>query len=234
MTKIIKVDRVKSLTEARELEGLEANFISVSLSKNSSFEDDRTIDIDTAISIKNCIRRSKYVGEISLSANIFETVEVIKKIGFDYLQLSDYSILQPDAIKYLRSQGIEIIYSNITASHDDDPSWILSHFLQQKELSGSYFQVDLLPEFDNSWEFLKNESPEYPEELQIEDINQIAKQSNLLIALDYSPNNVLEVINYLPNVKGISMVLGNSLVEDFHCFDYFEILDILKKLGNSV
>jgi hypothetical protein len=234
MNKIIKVDRVKSVTEAKELEELGANFISVSLSKDLKFDDDRTIDFNTAISIKNCLRESKYIGEFLFEENYNELIQLIKEVGFEYVQFSGYKIPSADCMRHLNSQGVEIICSGITASHDDDPSWILSNFLEQGELSSAYFQIDLLPEYKNAWEFLKNESPEYPEELQIEDINQLAEDNKLLITLDYSSQNVLDVISYFPKIKGITMILGNSLIEDLHCFDYSEVLLLLRKIKFNV
>ncbi|WP_373530528.1 hypothetical protein [Nostoc sp.] len=230
MTKIIKVDRVKSVTEAKELEELGANFISVSLSKDLRFGDERTIDLDTAISIKKHLKVSNYTGEFLFKDNQNEIIELIKEVGFKYVQFSGYKIPPDDFIDYLKSEEIEIICSGITASHDDDPSWILSHFLEKRELNSVYFQIDLLPEYKNAWKFLKNESPNYPEELQIEDIDQLAQDNKLLITLDYSSHNVLDVISYFANIKGISMILGNSLIEDLHCFDYPEVLGILRKI----
>jgi hypothetical protein len=230
MSKLIKVDRVKSVTEAKELEELGANLISVSLSKDLRFDDDRTIDFETAVSIKKCLKKSKYVGEFLFEENNYELIQLIKEIGFEYVQFFGYKIPSSNFIGHLNSQGIEIICSGITASHDDDPSWILSHFLEQGELSSAYFQIDLLPEYKNAWEFLKNESPEYPEELQIEDIDQLAQDNKLLITLDYSSHNVMDVISYFANIKGITMILGNSLIEDLHCFDYSEVLVLLRKI----
>lgn len=234
MTKIIKVDRVKSVTEAKELEELGADFITVSLSKDLRFDDDRSIDFANAISIKNCLKISKCIGEFFFEENYYEPIQLIKEVGFEYVQFSGHKIPPADFIRHLKSQGIEIICSGITASHDDDPSWILSHFLEQGELSSAYFQLDLLPEYKNAWEFLKNESPEYPEELQIEDIDQLAQDNKLLITLDYAPHNVLDVISYFANIKGISMILGNSLIEDLHCFDYSEVLVLLRKIKFNV
>lgn len=230
MTKIIKVDRVKSVTEAKELEELGANFIGVSLYKDLRFDDMRTVDLKTAISIKNCLKTAKYVGEVSCEGNYHEQMQLVKEVGFEYIQLSGYKIPPSDFIRHIKLQGIKIICSGITASHDDDPIWILSHFLEQEELSNALFQIDLLPEYQNAWEFLKDESPEYPDELQVEDINQLAENNKLLITLNYSSHNILDVISCFPNIKGISMILGNSLMDDLHRFDYHEVLMLLRKI----
>jgi hypothetical protein len=234
MTKILKVDRTKSVIEAKELEELGANFIGVSLFKDLRFDDDRNVDFKTAISIKNSLKAAKCVCEISFKEDSFSPMQLIVEAGFEYVQLPGYNVPPQDIIAQLKSERIKIICSGITASHDDDPSWILSNFLEQKELSDACFQIDLLPEYKNAWEFLKNESPDYPEELQIEDINQLAEEHKLLISLDYSANNVLEVIHHLPNIEGISLILGRSRIEDLHCFEYSKVLLILREIGFNV
>ncbi len=234
MTKIIKVDRVKSVNEAQTLENLGANLISVSLNRDPRFSDDRTVTIDTAVAIEKTLQSCKYVGEFIFNGeySFNEFSKIVERVEFDFVQLVGAETLPIDLYKDLETKGIGVIYC-VEASHDDDPAWILSHFTD-KEFNVSYFQVDLLPEYLNSWNFLKNESPKYPEELQIEDINQIGEEHPLLISLDYSASNALEILNSMSTIRGISIVLGESaLREDVHYFQYSKALEVLDRLRRS-
>jgi uncharacterized membrane-anchored protein len=53
---------------------------------------------------------------------------------------------------------------------------------------------------ENSWQFLRTECPQYPEELQIDDINNLAEQYPLLVSLDFSTDNLLQIIKSMPNI----------------------------------
>lgn len=79
-------------------------------------------------------------------------------------------------------------------------------------------------------EFLRTECPKYPEDLQINDINNLAEQYPLLITLDFSADNLLQIIQSMPNIKGVSMILGdNPCRNDIHHFQYSEAVKILEK-----
>ncbi|MBW4542938.1 MAG: hypothetical protein KME25_00595 [Symplocastrum torsivum CPER-KK1] len=233
MDKLIKkVDRVSTIEEAIQLQDCGVEIISISISGDPKFNDNRVITEEAAIEIRKMLKTSKSVAEILIENNWNKTIDLIEKIGIDYVQPLGNQIPHRDFRKELYKKGIGIIYSNIEASYDDDPSWILSSFVNEDNLNSSYYQIDLLGNMENSWEFFKEECPKYPEELQIHDINELAKQYPLLITLDYSPDNILEIINLMPNIKGITMVLGDdSLRNDIHYFKYSEVLNILDKLS---
>ncbi len=231
---IKKIDRVSTIEEATRLEDVGANLIGVPLFKNPRFNDEKIVTEDIAISIRQALKTAKVVGEVIVGRNFSETLKLIRKVGVDFVQPIEHEIPPRQFRDELLKDGIGIIYSNIEATYDDDPSWILSRFLNEAELNASYYQIDLLGNVENSWEFLKEECPRYPEELQIKDINDLAKDNSLLITLNYSTDNILEILDYLPNIKGISMVLGNKCQEnDIKCFEFTTVLKILNKLKNQ-
>ena len=229
MNKIIrKVDRVSTVEEALQLQSLGVEMIGTVIDSDENFNDNRVIPDVTAFEISQRLSSSKFVVELSVKDHFDETLERVEKLGVDYLQPLENRILPLDFQKTLSQKGIGIIYSNIEVSYDDDPSWILSPFLDEYNVDLSYYQIELLGDIENSWHFLQKECPTYSEELQISDINQIAKQHPLLITLDYSPENILDIINFMPQIKGVSMVLGsNPMKNNLHFLQYSKVLEIL-------
>jgi hypothetical protein len=233
-TIIKKVDRVSTIEEAIKLQDLGVEIIGMSLSKDPKFNDNRVIKEESAIEIIQVLKSSKSMVEILIKDNLNKTIDMIEKLGVDYVQPLGKQIPPIDFRNELYTKGIGIIYSNIEVSYDDDPSWILSSFVNEDKLNSSYYQIDLLGDIENSWEFIKEECPQYPEELQIDDINNLAKQYPLLITLNFSAENTLEIINFMPNIKGISMILGDgSCRNDIHYCQYSEVLNVLDKLSET-
>lgn len=166
MNKLIKkVGRVKSIAEATMLEEIGANLIGVSLSDNFKFDDERIVTEEIALSIRKVLKKAKIFGEISIDNDISHIIKLVKRLDFNYIQPVGQSIPSLELREELFKENIGIIYSNIEVSHDEDPSWILSRYLDEKNLNASFFQLDLLPEYENSWQFLTKESPKYPEEI---------------------------------------------------------------------
>jgi hypothetical protein len=227
-----KVDRVKDINEAIQLEKLEVDFIGISLIDDPRFTDDRKVSEATALSIRNVLKKSALVGEIALDSDWEQILPLIKKIGFDYIQVWGNQIIPWEFQQELSRLNIGIIYSNIEASYEDDPAWILSDANDLQIINNTFFQIDFLGDMENSWNYLKQEAPNYPDdELQIQDINHLAEQYPLFITLDYTPDNVLEIINQLSEINGITMTIAESSQRnDLHYFNYVAILDILSKL----
>lgn len=230
-----KVDRVKDINEAIELEKLGVDFIGVSLIEDPRFSDNRKVSGATALSIRKVLKKSTLVGEIALNSNWNQIISLVKSVGFDYIQVWDNQIVPEELKQQLLKLDIGIIYSNIEASHEDDPSWIIDETKSNKNISKTFFQVDLLGEVENSWHFLNQETPKYPdEELQIEDINNLAEKYPLFITLDYTPMNIVDIVSQLLAIKGITMTIAQSSArKDIHCFDYSTTLDIISKLNQT-
>ncbi|KHD08375.1 hypothetical protein PN36_33890 [Candidatus Thiomargarita nelsonii] len=225
MKPIIKVDRVSSVQEATELQNLGVNIIGVSLKSETLFDDKRQVSKEMACSIRECLVSAKLCGEVDINDDL---VTLTRNCGFDLIQCSKTEIPENSIRKVLKELGVGLVYSGIEASYEDDPSWILSHFEKEKELYASYFHVDLLTDIDDSWNFLKKECPKYPDELQIDDINQIASQHPLIITLDFSANNIIEIIESFHKSQGVNFTLGTKpALVDFHWLDYAELIKIL-------
>ena len=231
MNKIIKVDRVQSVSEAIQLEKVGANIIGVSLSKNARFNDNRNITLNTAFSIGQSLTNAKYAIEVDFNWELKRIVKLAKELRVDFIQPNDHNIPDAKYIRALAAEGIQIIYPHIEVSHNSDPSWILSRFEGKKQLNAAYFQLDIFSDYsDDAWQFIKYESPEYPEEIQIDDINRLAEQWSLLLCFNYTEGNIIEILDTFSSAKGVSFVLADSVKWSFHYFDYLTCEKIIRQL----
>ena len=117
----------------------------------------------------------------------------------------------------------------------DDPSWIVDQYIVDPELDISFFQIEVLGELKNAWKFFKEEAPEFiDDELQISDIEEIGRKAPVIITLDYTVDNVLEIIDSIPTIKGICMTISEGTnIDTVHYFNYAAVLEIAKKLELS-
>ncbi|MBE9040987.1 hypothetical protein IQ235_09360 [Oscillatoriales cyanobacterium LEGE 11467] len=235
--KIVKVDRVNSVYEASQLDELCVDIISISISDSIQFSDRRKVLEKEAIEIQKNLKNAKLCGQISVrDCNTQSCLNFIQNCGLTYVQLPFPEIPPIDFRRTLQELGVGLIYAGIEASYDDDPSWILSRFQDVEALNTEYFQIEILPVVQNSWSFFKNECPKYPEELQIEDINQIATINPVIISVDFNSDNILEIVKKLNNVRGIGLTLGTLASKQYlpHTLEFPQAIELLKTLRSSV
>jgi hypothetical protein len=224
---VVKVDRVKSVEEAVTLQRLGVNLIGISLGEKDDFDDDRVLSEDQASLIQKSLKSSKLVGDISKVSQELQISNIINDLNFDYIQINKSEILET-INQDIDNQKKGIIYSPICLSYDEDPAWAFDGLNIGKY---SYFQLDLLGDMENSWNFLVSKASEEPEELQIEDIKELSKRYPLLLTIDFSKNNISDILKSFPDICGITFVLGKSPQRnDIHSFNYLEVLEILEFL----
>jgi len=233
----VKVDRVCSVEEALELESMGVNAICVSLVENVRFSDRRVIDMDTAVEIRQSLKNADYIAEVDIDWEIPKLIEIATRGGFSILQANNARCPSLSHRMALKAEGLSLSYSYNEVTHDDGDVDVSMAFFQSEksaghDLNAAFYQLDLLSEYDNAWNFLKFEADEYPDDtVQIENINTFSKEWPTLACLDYSPSNVKDIVESLPNLQGIAMVLvDNSLREDFHFFDLDSVKEVLNAL----
>ncbi|MGB0840567.1 MAG: hypothetical protein ACPGXL_10520 [Chitinophagales bacterium] len=229
MDKLIKVDRIATVVEAMQLEALGVDIIGVSMNKTRAYTDNRFLDRIAVCEIANSLAKAKLAVEIDpIYTDLSALIEQVK---LAYIQVPNPEIVPLETAKILQTEGIEIIYSGISAADDDDSSWILSRYIEEGGVNVAFYQVDVLATIKNSWNFFKSECPKYPDVLQIEDVAKLSEEYPMIISLDFTEGNVLEVLNRFPSSKGISLRLSDEKNRsDLHCFNYQAVLDILRFL----
>lgn len=227
---VVKVDRAKSVEEAIALQDLGVNLIGVSLGEKDGFDDDRLLSEGQASLIQKSLKSSKLVGNISKVSQELQTSNIVNRLDFDYIQISKTEMLET-INQDIDNQKKGIIYSPICLSYDEDPEWVFDGLDIEKY---SYFQLDLLGDMEDSWNFLVSKTSEETDEVQIEDINELSRRYPLILTTDFSKNNVRDILGYFPNIRGISFVLGESPQRnDIHSFKYSEVLEILEFLKET-
>lgn len=231
MSGMTKVDRVASVAEARAIEAAGADLICVCLAPDLRFADGRIVTADVAASIRRGLGRAECVVAFEIGEDADRGLRTAKGVDVRLVQPVTGTIPPAEVREAFGREGIGIVYPGIEVNHDDDPSWILSRFDGVPELDRTYYQIDLLPEYPDSWEVLRDESPDYADELQIGDIDALGHQRPLLITLDWSPGNVMEIMDMLPGVAGIALVLADAPVrDDVHHADLPTVLSVLGAL----
>jgi hypothetical protein len=227
MKKLIKVDRVSSVREAAVLEELGVDIIGLSLKDNPKFNDSRNISVELLREIYKGLRKTRICCEL-------ESENQILNIGHGtplLIQCSGLEKISTNLVESLNIRSKSFVRGDFQISYDDDPEW-LTNLLKLHSTELDYFyQIDLLPDVQNSWLFLKTECPNYDEELQIKDINEIALNFPVMISVDFNLENVLDVIESLPAIQGLFFTLGDEVIrDDFHWIRFPELLEILDAL----
>jgi hypothetical protein len=234
MKPLIKVDRVRSEQEAIELENLGVQLICTTIDPIYVFDDNRKISLEKLRDIGKVLNQSKLCCELNIHNY---SIDLLRQINCKYIQISSHKMIELELRQALEREGIGIIYSDLNISYDHDPSWIMIPFEGEETatLNASYYNIELLADVNDSWNFFSNECPNYPDELQVTDVEELASEYPILIGLDYSVKNIEEIINSFSNIKGISFRIGEYLPKNcIHRIDYSELIKILILLKTRI
>jgi phosphoribosylanthranilate isomerase len=229
--KLIKLDRIRSVEEAATVEGLGADLIGVSLGPDPRFYDDRAVTIERAAAIGAALERATLVAAMELKDRdlVMRTVAATRA---GLVQPITGAIPTPEVRAALSDAGVGIVYDNLEIAHDDDPGWIFSAYADTPELDSVLFQAEVLPEYREAWAFLRDKAPEYEQEFQIADLNELGRERPLLVGLDFTPDNLHEIIAAIPQVRGIALTIaGKARRGDARFHSYADALRVLRTLG---
>jgi hypothetical protein len=231
INKLVKVDRVRSAEEALAVEGLGAGLVGVELSPDPRYDDDRVLTVEQAALVGKALRRARLVAAMQLTAEPVDIMRVVAATGAALVQTIHPTIPAPDVRAALREAGIGIVYSGVDITHDEDPAWVFSAFTDTPDLGAVLFQADVLSEYRDAWAFLRDRSPEYPAEFQIADLDALGREYPLVIGLDFTPDNLAEIIEALPAVRGIVFTLADRVRrDDTHRHAYPAAIATLQRL----
>jgi hypothetical protein len=205
--RLIKVDRVRSVAEAVALERLGVSMIGVALAPDPRFADDRQVSVEQAAEIRAALTEAAFVA----------LVDEPSFTGADHLQAMAGQF-PADARAKLRAKGVGVVQAGIEIAHDDDPGWVFSAYDGDPP---ELFQVDVLPEYRDSWRFLRDRSPEYADEFQIADLDALTRERPMVLGFDFAPDNAGEIVAAFPAARGVFLTLGaRPRRGDVRCFTY--------------
>jgi hypothetical protein len=229
--KTIKVDRVRSAREAAAFEKLGADLIGVSLSPDPRFDDSRTLHVEEAAEVGRALQQAALVAAMRLDDDPSRIRRVVEATGAELVQPITAVVPPAEVRAALSDAGIGIVYGGIEIAHDDDPGWIFDEYDSTPDLGAVLFQADVLPEYRDSWAFLRDKSPEYEAEFQIADLNELAAGHPLVVGFDFTADNVRDIVAALPGVRGIALTLAERARRtDARCHLYTDALRVLQAL----
>ena len=232
---IVKVDRVCTADEATQLERHGATHLCCDVDRIAVFDDDRILSPDAALALSAATVHSTFglrVGPWMDEPNHW--LPFIERCGPGFVDVAAPANIDAEFRDGLRKLGIPFGISRLDADHDDDPSWVLSRY-EEILSEPAYFQVEALTSMRDSWRFWKDESPRFPDELQIGDVEELARRHPVLIALDFDPSTVLEVLDRIPSARGIALALVDDPEREraVHCHGLEQIRAILGSLSEA-
>ncbi|GAA2606033.1 carbon-nitrogen hydrolase family protein [Paractinoplanes durhamensis] len=228
---LIKVDRVRSAGEAVAFEKLGADLLGVDLTPDPRFDDGREISVEQAVGIDQALERATLVPRLDLVDEPDRILRIAQALHARMVQSSRPTVPPAGVRAALSDAGIGIVYGGIEIAHDDDPGWVFSGYTDEQDLAVSFFQADVLPEYRDSWTFLRDRAPEYDDEFQIADLDSLATERPLVVGLDFTAENVREILGALPHVRGLVLTLADHARRGgvrFH--SYLDTLDTLQAL----
>ncbi|MEV4708411.1 hypothetical protein [Actinoplanes sp. NPDC049316] len=157
-----------------------------------------------------------------LSGDLGRILRTVAAVGAGMVQPIVGTIPPAGVRSALDEAGVGVVYGGIEISHDDDPGWVFSRYADTPGLHAALFRADVLPEYRDSWVFLRDKAPEFEEEFQVGDLDGLARERPLLVGLDFTPGNVAEILAALPGVRGIALTLGGQARRGdvrFHPYD---------------
>jgi hypothetical protein len=225
---LIKVDRVRSVDEAVALEKAGVDLIGVDLVSDPRFADGREVTVDQAAKIADALVHASLVPVLDLDD---DQRQIAQTLHARMVQPARRAVPPAEVRARLSAASVGIVCGGIEIAHDDDPSWVLSDLTAVPDLEVSFFQADVLPEYRDSWAFLRDRAPAYLEEFQIADLDDLATAHPMLVGLDFARNNVREIKNALPHVRGLVFTLAERARRTgVHHHSYLDALTTVQTL----
>lgn len=239
MKKIIKVSRVKSIEEANVLKSLGVDIIGLCVGENywEIFDDDRFLSIETAYKIINSVENIKFSIEFTSLFELKKMMEFLSPNKISFMEINKFFNEQRDLIRK-EIKNFKVLISTLQGEHDTPYDLILPYMEGENthKESNYLFGIEIMPEYDDSWRQFKEEAHKYPDGLQIAEINELARESNIIISLDFNEDNVLEALEYFPDIYGINFTLSYSIkrvVGIMHIHSFEDTIKILTKIKNA-
>jgi len=207
--------------------------VGVALGPDPRFDDDRAVPVEAAAEIGKSLRLATLVAAMDLDGDPGRVLRIAGTVGAGLVQSVTGAVPPAEVRAALAGAGIGLVLAGVEIAHDDDPSWVLSRYAEVPGLGTVLFQADVLGEYRDSWRFLREESPAYPEEFQIDDLNELGRDAGLVATLDFTPANVTEIVAALPGIRGIALPLAEAARAGVHAFGFGDAVAVLRALGGG-
>ena len=126
---IVKVDRVCTADEAKQLENHGATHLSCDVDPVPVFEDDRILSPDAVLELSAAAERATFGLRVGMwMAEPNRWLPFIERCCPGFVDVAAPANIDAEFRDRLRKLGIPFGISRLDADHDDDPSWILMRY----------------------------------------------------------------------------------------------------------
>ncbi len=209
----VKASSVTNLTDARYFAAWETEWLGFNFNTGS----EHYIQPNTMKAIKEWVDGVKIVGEFDLQP-AEEILAAADMLELEAVQVGTFA--ESATLQQLHAQEVPVIKEMVVQSLDE-----LGPMAQQMEAQHSWVEAFLLDFYKNNigWAELKAGG--------LSEFRLLAEQYPILISMDFSPEELLELLDELP-VKGISVRGGAEEKVGYKSFDeldeLFEAIEVLE------
>lgn len=211
----IKAGGITNLTDARYFAAREVTWLGFDLSPGS----ENYIDTAQMLAIKEWVDGVEIVGEFGLES-ADDILAATRELDLDAVQLS---MIASDETARTLAEQIPVIKEIVPEYHHSDDD--LKEYFKASPENVAYFLLNL-EKNGFTWQDLQAGSP-----FTLEAVQAICAQFPVLLALNFKPREVSEILHQLP-VQGLHLKGGDEEKVGFKSFDDLdEILDLLDEEG---
>lgn len=211
----IKAGGITNLTDARYFAAREVTWLGFDLSPGS----ENYIDTAQMLAIKEWVDGVEIVGEFGLES-ADDILAASRELDLDAVQLS---MIASDETARTLAEQISVIKEIVPEYHHSDDD--LKEYFKASPENVAYFLLNL-EKNGFTWQDLQAGSP-----FTLEAVQAICAQFPVLLALNFKPREVSEILHQLP-VQGLHLKGGDEEKVGFKSFDDLdEILDLLDEEG---
>lgn len=199
---VVTVYGVVSTDEARQFESAGANVIGTFLGE---LPRGRIVDEATALSIARSLSSAHLCVEALTSTRI--EPEAVLRTEARWIQTPWGPPAPAEWRHRLAELGVGWVLARVPANEDDDPTWVHGRMVEYGEPAPAWVQVELCPDLEDGWPIVREPNPD---ELDIEDVDQIAAKVPLVVSVPMTTERLVELRALLPHVHGVALTLDGD------------------------
>jgi hypothetical protein len=199
---VIHVQGVASLEEARQLESLGVDLISVFIGERTA---GRVLGLQDARAISAGLKEAKLCVE-SPSGKLLPA-DAARQTGAQVVQVPWGQEVPRAWRESLAKERLQWALVRVPADEDDDPAWIRTRLEDAGAPPPVWTQVEVCPSLDDGWQIIRESNEN---ELDARDLDSIAAEAPLLFSMPLLTVNINEVRQRLHHAKGFSFTLEDK------------------------
>lgn len=231
----VKIHRVSSREEVRQLEALGADYIGfhvdddvvIGLEDKPFWQDNRCVMLDQLEELVCAVEHAQVFVE-SPPEQAYAARTVALKHNVPFIQVSRYDAADNVWLECQDATSFQVIAGNEYVGLTDGPALT---FLAEN-LWPNHFATDLqvFPSDIDAWRTLSGLNGTLDEVVTRDRLRELAAIVPLFLAFNFTPANVVPICEHLSPwpIRGLSMTLSPSKIGSFHTYSFPELIAVLE------